>query len=622
MSDFYIEGVPEGIPADSLDLSPDESRSFPRWYTDLLLRKGNQAVSLDDALRFVGNFGLKEADKQSILGLFKKGITTLDPCQFYIFLRLAGHILDGKTKVEPEMIYMPASVPRPRSILSRKRKNELTESDSQTATQGVGNPFRKTSGSSHKAPAKMDIDSFATFLLTGNRPASNDEDLSGGSALSGQSKIKKKKRVTFDAEPQVSEAAARSMEELMRQADIQQQLHAAQVARQPPPPPQYHVNGRDEEEEEDDVNFTNNAFANVKVDSVLVHGVSVAAPEPQQNNSFGSTQSLAQFASNFNQQPASPSPPVNGNSVNGTLEFAKMFAPPPGQQTTSSNISSSSLYPDNTNSFHRVGELSGSNVISPQSTGLHPQSASSLAQMDFSPRNTPSPDPSSFPSIDRFVAPSINGGANRSHLPPPPPRPRASSVEQPMNHSTGHNSAPPSIFFPGGQYPSANNSSSSSLSSFPSLPVHNTSNPSPLGLGGHHSITASSSAYSSSPSLPQQQASGGLPFIAPPPPVPRRSVSSSYRQQVPPQQNYQSLSLQQQYTSNSGYDQAPPTGDRARNNLPPPPPPRRRAPSLPGRGGAHEGSYNLQVPDQAVYALNASSAPDLVGDVRRMNINR
>lgn len=619
-----MEGVPEGIPADSLDLSADESRSFPRWYTDLLLRKGNQAVSLDDALRFVENFGLKEGDKQSILALFQKGITTLDPCQFYIFLRLAGHILDGKSKIEPEMIYIPANVPRPRSILSRKRKNDLTESDSQTATQGIGNPFRKTSGSSNKTPAKMDIDSFATFLLTGNRPTSNDEESSDTSAGSGQAKSKKKKRVTFDAEPQVSEAAARSMEELMRQADIQQQLHAAQVARQPPPPPppppqQYHGNGRDEEDEEDDVNFTNNAFANVKVDSVLLHGVSVAAPEPQQNNGFGTTQSLVQFASNFSQPSASPSPPVNEPPVNGTLEFAKMFAPPPEQQSTTA--STSSLHPNSANSYHRGGNYGGSNMISPQSTGLHAQSTGSLAQVDFSPRNSPSPDPTAFPSMDGFMAPSINGANTRSHLPPPPPRSRASSVEQPVTNSTGHSSTPPSIFFPGGQYPSANNSSSSSLSSFPSLPVHNTGNPSPLGPGGQHNITASPSAYSSSPSLPSQQPVNGLPFIPPPPPVPRRSVSSSYRQQVPPQQNYQAPTLQQQYASNTGYDQTATNNARGRNGLPPPPPPRRRAPSLPG-GGANNGHYNLQIPDQQVYALNASSAPDLVGDVSRMNINR
>lgn len=215
-------------------------------------------------MAFVDNFGLSELDKSRILRLFGGQLVTIEPAQFYAFLRLCGHVKQGRS-LRKELAFVSAPVPKPRSILSKRKAldgNTSDRGDSPDVTSS--NPFRKSSSASISSTTggPKDMDSFMS-LMTGR--ASSVSTSNG----------RRKKRVTFDsAPPQVAEAAQRSMEELLRQRGVT--LPSA-PAPAPPPPPQ----PEPPQEEEPEVEINNNShFAHVNIDSVLVHGTSVVPPAP------------------------------------------------------------------------------------------------------------------------------------------------------------------------------------------------------------------------------------------------------------------------------------------------------------------------------------------------------
>lgn len=240
--------LPKIVSLEALALSSAEARAFPRWYTDLLLRKRTDNITIGDVLAFVDNFGVSNSEKRAILGMFGDTLVTLDPPQFYIFLRLTGHVLQGK-QLRRELAFVSAPVPKPRSILSNK--NVRTSS-------------RDRSG--------QDMDSFMSMMSGNNKRG-----------------IKKRsKRVTFDSKPpQITEAAHRSMEELLRQGQIQNQLQLAQQPsldqfqlheqQNPHSHPQSHQVS--ELEAELDQPIVNNQFARVNIESVLHNGQSML-PDP------------------------------------------------------------------------------------------------------------------------------------------------------------------------------------------------------------------------------------------------------------------------------------------------------------------------------------------------------
>ena len=48
---------------ESLNLSDDELRTYPRWYTDLLLRKQARSLSPQDVFSYMENFGIRQKEK-------------------------------------------------------------------------------------------------------------------------------------------------------------------------------------------------------------------------------------------------------------------------------------------------------------------------------------------------------------------------------------------------------------------------------------------------------------------------------------------------------------------------------------------------------------------------------
>lgn len=458
---------------ESLNLSQEELRTYPRWYTDLLLRKGKQnSVEIDDLTSFLENFGLKEEDRQRLIYLFDPPLTTLDPTAFYIFIRLVSHVMQGE-QPEPRLIYTQAPVPQPKSILSTKRKSESASAPgSARSSPTPGNPFRKNNNArpaNNAEKPKLDIDSFKTFILTGSMPDKDrDSEDEAGS--------RPKKRVSFNPDPpQVAEAAARSMEELMRQ----RQLHSGQQGYLAPQVPQFQQqvdpmehyddfnnnNGSNQDdEEEEDVEIDTSAFQNVNIDSVLHHGVSNVpppeaafrfhpsnSPSPQPEMQQQQTQAYGPppTSDTGNKPPPPPPPPPSrraGTSIgqspspipqSQSLQNLPQFTSTSFPQSPSLNqLSTNNGYPSNGGASFNSLQPQHTNNSMPQLSQLQPQYTNNM-QQPLQPQYT---NNNSMPQLQ-----PQNTSDSLPTIAPPPPQPRRNRNPPPLPGYTGPNQqmAPP-----------------------------------------------------------------------------------------------------------------------------------------------------------------------------------
>lgn len=230
-------------------------------------------------------------------------------------------------------------MPKPKSIISKTLKADpiIVEKPKLEPTEtGGGNPFRRERANTLSKP-KFDINSFTAFIMTGEMP--QDAESTKETQFLPPKSNKPGKRVTFDTgPPQVAEAAARSMEELLRQSNSMPQLVPAnrqlpmQSFQQPGqanynvgsvfnssalsnPPMQPLVSQDTGTDPVDDADIETDTFKNVNIDSVLHNGVSnVPPPIPRHRASS--------LLSAYDDSP-SPSPPVNMNN-----QFAQAPAPP------------------------------------------------------------------------------------------------------------------------------------------------------------------------------------------------------------------------------------------------------------------------------------------------------
>ncbi|KAM9905251.1 hypothetical protein OXX79_002256 [Metschnikowia pulcherrima] len=176
-----IESVPLSLKAQELTL--EESKTYMRWYSDILARTNSRTIAISDVYQFLGNFKISSETKEQINRIFSKILSSINIGEFFALLRVVSHALQGQTPVRP-LIKEPTSVPVPPSILSKKRQNEENEED----TSDDGN---RSNGSYDPQPAApLDLDSFTQFMLTGERP--NEK--------STKKKSKKLKAVTFSDE--------------------------------------------------------------------------------------------------------------------------------------------------------------------------------------------------------------------------------------------------------------------------------------------------------------------------------------------------------------------------------------------------------------------------------------
>lgn len=80
------EALPPKFSVDDMNLTADEVSTYPRWYTDLLLRKRAQTLTLRDVLAYVSNFGLKQDQKSNV-------------CFFFYYLTFAPYIFFSNSEI-------------------------------------------------------------------------------------------------------------------------------------------------------------------------------------------------------------------------------------------------------------------------------------------------------------------------------------------------------------------------------------------------------------------------------------------------------------------------------------------------------------------------------------------
>ena len=288
-----MDCLPRNVTIEALALSPAELRAFPRWYTNLLVRKHTDTITIGDVTSFVDNFGVTGPQKQGIERIFGEQLVSIDPLQFYIYLRLVGNALQGKHP-RRELAYVAAPVPKPRSILAKKGSEP-----------------------------KSEMDSFMSLMTRSGNPRANGVH-------------KRKKRVTFDSRPpQITEAAHRSMGELLRQSQVQEQLELQQQqqpAPAPPPPPPSAP-----QEPEPDQPIANNKFAHVNVDSVLQNGQSMLPEPPAPRKTMAGDSFIQQLTQN-----TAPTPASSNQHAPASAPGAHMHGQPPPPRPRAQSVQGAS----------------------------------------------------------------------------------------------------------------------------------------------------------------------------------------------------------------------------------------------------------------------------------------
>lgn len=177
-------------------LSQEESNTYLRWYNDLMIRRHTKLIRVADVFDFLKNFNLSESLKSYLKGLFNF-TSGLNIGQFFALLRLISHYIYNLTEFKQdtlpsrELLGQVCQIPKPRSILAKKRLEtdpvELTE----LLPEAAKNPFAMAL---EGPESKIDLDSFAKFIMTGERPAANKSSVS---PINKGKKKKKAKRVQF-----------------------------------------------------------------------------------------------------------------------------------------------------------------------------------------------------------------------------------------------------------------------------------------------------------------------------------------------------------------------------------------------------------------------------------------
>ncbi|RCK65918.1 Protein SCD5 [Candida viswanathii] len=372
---YSDESIPLSLTAQELTLQ--ESKTYMRWYSDILARTNSRTVTINDVYTFLNNFKIPQDAKEKINKIFFKILSSINIGEFFALLRVISHVLLGQEPAR-NLIKAQAPVPAPPSILSKKRQNE--EEEEPEPDQADQQP--------------LDIDSFTQFLLTGERPSSNKRS-------------KKLKSVKFSDEVDVHDASAISPAESPLPVEQQQQqmdylLPMDKLLERMKKP--------DEEEKEvlKDMESQMNHFQHLNtVDTMSVGGTPYLQP-----NMTGPAQMARLF---------SPSPEPLRPNITGPADMARMFSPPSSQSNNNNNLNNdnNNNTNDNNNNGHPVISLS---AFSSQMTGPTMQNTIQNSHL------APAPPPSRHRSLSSPLP-------NKPAPPPPPPR-RNRMPLQPMEQSS------------------------------------------------------------------------------------------------------------------------------------------------------------------------------------------
>lgn len=316
------ESIPLSLTAQELTL--EESKTYMRWYLDILARTNQRTVSIADVYQFLSNFRLSIDTKEKVNRVFSKILSLINIGEFFALLRVVSHTLQGKDPCRA-LIKMAASVPVPPLILSKKRQNDDHDDGFK---EDVAPPQLA-------APAvPLDLDLFTQFMLTGERP----EERVPKKRLKKLKSVKFSDQIITDVHDVTPDTAASSshqsldyslpMDQLLNRINSSKYLA---VPNEPQP-----VASPDPEEKEilRDMEGQINHFQNLhSVDTMLIDGV--PANIHVQN---GSDFSLPRLSL--------PQPALLRPNMTGPAQMAQIYSNQQTQQTQPSDHLSSQ-YPAN-----------------------------------------------------------------------------------------------------------------------------------------------------------------------------------------------------------------------------------------------------------------------------------
>ncbi|GEQ70555.1 hypothetical protein JCM33374_g4233 [Metschnikowia sp. JCM 33374] len=416
------ESVPLSLQAHELTL--EESKTYMRWYSDILARTNSRTIAISDVYQFLGNFKISDQTKAHINRIFGKILSSINIGEFFALLRVVSHALQGSDPARA-LIKIPTTVPVPPSILSKKR---LKDDQDDYSSGGDETPAESPAPS---PAAPLDLDSFTQFMLTGERPGER----------STKKKSKKLKSVKFSDQvvsdiqhtyqptesPQGADATldySLPMDQLLSRmnASVSNSGSNAQYSQNSETSlavPSYdnRITSPDPEEKQilRDMEPQMNHFRNLhSVDTISVDGVP-SNIHLQENSDFGSPRR------------ASPQPPLLKPNMTGPAQMASM-----GLNTSSPDLTQP-LRPNVT------GPADMARLFAPTDSGSSKVSLQAFTSqmtgdtLDNTAQNA---------MIGQSATMHQNGSASTTgpHPPPPPPVPsirRARSVSQPspLNHT-------------------------------------------------------------------------------------------------------------------------------------------------------------------------------------------
>ncbi|KAI5968169.1 uncharacterized protein KGF55_000016 [Candida pseudojiufengensis] len=410
--------IPLSLTAQELTLQ--ESKTYMRWYSDILARTNNRTISVIDVFNFLTNFKISDDNRNQINQIFFKISSSVNIGEFFALLRVISHTLRGEVPSR-KLIKIKAPVPTPPSILSKKRQND-EEEDSRD------NDISSES-SDNKPMAPLDIDSFTQFLLTGERPDSN-------STSSNSKSSRKSKKVKFSDQVNIHNSSQDFVSPIHSPAPNENQLDYTlpmdqlliqMQNRQTQQKPEEQAQEKEElKEMESQINHFHhlNAVDTISVDGTPIPAQQVSNDNNQQNNNeqllkpnmTGPAQ-MSKFISSL-----SPEPSYNNNdaditplrpNVTGPADMARLFAPNKIQEANpQQQQQSSSQQYQNQNQTEEAPKISLS-AFSSQMTGQ---------TMENTLQNGKPP----VPRHRSYSSPTPNKNAP----PPPPPRRRNVSNAQ------------------------------------------------------------------------------------------------------------------------------------------------------------------------------------------------
>ncbi|RLV91564.1 Protein SCD5 [Spathaspora sp. JA1] len=452
VSDDQDSYIPLSLTAQ--DLTLQESKTYMRWYSDILARTSSRTITMNDVYTFLNNFKISQEIKEKVNRIFSKIFYSINIGEFFALLRVISHTLQGK---EPsrQLITIKAPVPTPPSILSKKRQNDDDYEDGNESISNEEGSELNSNGSVQDVNKPLDIDSFTQFLLTGERPDEQPK----------KRKSKKLKSVKFSDQVDIhDDSFVNSPSESPQPQDIDYSLPMDQllnrIKSQPRVPQQQQQSSqlptlsqlqqqqKQQEEEEEreilkDMESQINHFQNLhSVDTVSIGGVPSSihlqnssenllrpnmtgpaqmarmfspSPDPEllQPNMTGPTQ-MAQYL-NRTQNNVSPLMP----NVTGPADMARIFAPSNNNNSESQHIEAPKI---SLQSF--TSQMTGNtmeNTLQNSQLGQDNNLLSRPPPVPFRNRSSSSPTPSSGNIRSDAFPPPVPPRSPLSRVPPPPP---------------------------------------------------------------------------------------------------------------------------------------------------------------------------------------------------------